>query len=258
MAMVVSSSRGWESDLGPCMARRVSAIKSLFLSGGRPSSTLVPPLARTRCSLVEAWARGQGVTPERRMVPEVAGAILVGGGGRGGSDGGAKGSAKRAGALARLEGLLWLSGGSGGRGVFCAEETDPMCLLSGSCASAKARVLSADSAMRESIIQVLERSALRVGRECEDAQQLRIALRCLDYLHRRCEGGPHPFLLPRMQGGGGGRGWAVPGSSGQLLRCGGWGLRRGGAQKQRPAFAVHEVGAAVGRSREAAPSFCCA
>ena len=37
-----------------------------------------------------------------------------------------------------------------------------------------------------------------------------------------------------------------------------WGLQRGGAPKQRPAFAVHEVGAAEGRSPEAAPSFCCA
>ena len=30
------------------------------------------------------------------------------------------------------------------------------------------------------------------------------------------------------------------------------------AAEQRPAFAVHEVGAAGGRGPEAAPSFCCA
>ena len=35
-----------------------------------------------------------------------------------------------------------------------------------------------------------------------------------------------------------------------------WGQQRGGAPKQRPAFAVHEAGAAEGRSPEAAPSFC--
>ena len=33
-----------------------------------------------------------------------------------------------------------------------------------------------------------------------------------------------------------------------------WGPQRAGAPKQRPAFAVHEVGAAEGRSPEAAPS----
>ena len=37
-----------------------------------------------------------------------------------------------------------------------------------------------------------------------------------------------------------------------------WKQQRGGAPKQRPAFAVSEVGAAEGRSPEAALSFCCA
>ena len=46
--------------------------------------------------------------------------------------------------------------------------------------------------------------------------------------------------------------------SAQLLLCMRWVKQRGGAQKQRPAFAVHEVGEAEGRSPEAAPSFCCA
>ena len=45
-------------------------------------------------------------------------------------------------------------------------------------------------------------------------------------------------------------------SSAQLLLCMRWGLQRGGAPKQRPAFAVHEVGVAEGRSPEAALSFC--
>ena len=46
---------------------------------------------------------------------------------------------------------------------------------------------------------------------------------------------------------------AFPGKFGFLLN-----ERRGGAPKQRPAFAVYEVGAAEGRSPEAAPSFRCA
>ena len=45
-------------------------------------------------------------------------------------------------------------------------------------------------------------------------------------------------------------------SSAQLLLCVRWELQKGGAPKQRPAFAVREVGAAEGRSPEAAPSFC--
>ena len=36
----------------------------------------------------------------------------------------------------------------------------------------------------------------------------------------------------------------------QLLLCMRWGQQRGGAPKQRPAIAVHEVGAAEGRSPE--------
>ena len=43
---------------------------------------------------------------------------------------------------------------------------------------------------------------------------------------------------------------AEPRNSAQLWLCMRWGLQRGGAPKQRPAFAVHEVGAAEGRDRK--------